>query len=820
MQRASVLVVLVALVALLAAGGCAARRERQLESAFDEARLASRRGDLPQARALTERGIALAAPDSEWSWSFRLLRGEILLLQHQSAEVESLVQAPMPPGLGFAGLRARQQFLRALVQRSQNHFADAFALLEAAGRIAPGDDPAQLDIAWLQGQLLMRLGRWSEAETRLNAVVTNAAAAGDRFQQARALNDLGMGSVARNRWDEALPRFEQVLSFQDLDSLSVYGAALSNAGICYSRLGEFDHALAIQRRSVALHTNRGPRADYAQSLAGLGNTFIMQGDARQGLPFLRQALELALEIKQPADAALWAGNIAAANVELGNWNEAERFNEQAKALKAASRTGQLAHNTLNAAQIAQGRGQFDQAASLFEESLAGGGADPAIRWSAHAGLGDVAMSQSHAEEASRHFEAALETIEKTRSDLLKTEYKFTFLTRLIHFYQEYVEVLVGEGRTDRALEVSESSRGRVLADRNGLPAPAKASAAALRQVAARSGTVLLSYWLAPRQAYVWVVTAESVRCVRLPPADDVLALVKQYQATVNNSLADPLGSATAGGRLYQMLVEPVSAWVPRGARVVIAADGALHGLNFESLPVPGATRHYWIQDAEIEVTPGLSVLSVIAGRPAPAASMLLIGDATPRPPEFPALKYAGAEILNVARHFPADAVVTFQAGRASPAAYKSADTGAFTFVHFAAHAASNFASPLDSAVILTGPDGGYKLYARDVAALPLHAELVTVSACRGAGERAYSGEGLVGFAWAFLRAGAHRVIAGLWDVDDRSTAELMDRLYSGIAAGKTVSGSLREAKLAMIARSDNYSKPYYWAPFQLFTVVP
>ena len=95
-----------------------------------------------------------------------------------------------------------------------------------------------------------------------------------------------------------------------------------------------------------------------------------------------------------------------------------------------------------------------------------------------------------------------------------------------------------------------------------------------------------------------------------------------------------------------------------------------------------------------------------------------------------------------------------------------------------------------------------------------------MSACRSAGERAYSGEGLVGFAWAFLRAGASRVIAGLWDVDDRSTAELMDRLYAGIAAGDTASHALREAKLVMLAQGGNYAKPYYWGPFQLFTVVP
>jgi CHAT domain-containing protein len=112
------------------------------------------------------------------------------------------------------------------------------------------------------------------------------------------------------------------------------------------------------------------------------------------------------------------------------------------------------------------------------------------------------------------------------------------------------------------------------------------------------------------------------------------------------------------------------------------------------------------------------------------------------------------------------------------------------------------------------------LYARDVAARPLSADLVTVSACRSAGERAYSGEGLVGFSWAFLRAGARRVVAGLWDVDDRSTAELMDRMYGALAAGDPPARALRRAKLALIAEGGAAARPYNWGPFEMFTVTP
>ena len=67
------------------------------------------------------------------------------------------------------------------------------------------------------------------------------------------------------------------------------------------------------------------------------------------------------------------------------------------------------------------------------------------------------------------------------------------------------------------------------------------------------------------------------------------------------------------------------------------------------------------------------------------------------------------------------------------------------------------------------------------------------------------------------------MIAGLWDVDDRSTAALMGRSYANMAAGASPSEALRAAKLEMIRSGSATAKPYYWAPFQLFVgaqVVP
>ncbi len=264
---------------------------------------------------------------------------------------------------------------------------------------------------------------------------------------------------------------------------------------------------------------------------------------------------------------------------------------------------------------------------------------------------------------------------------------------------------------------------------------------------------------------------------------------------------------------------------------MIVPDGALHGLNFETLPVGGSRRHYWIEDVEIEIVPSLGLLTTLLEadsqrqrqRPieiAPARSLLLVGAPSLSDPAFPTLRYAAAEMRMVAGHFDPGRVVSYDGARATPAAYRDAHPDRFALVHFTAHAETSVDSPLDSAVILATHDGTYKLYARDVAEQPLQAELVTVSACRGAGARAYSGEGLIGFAWAFLRAGARRVIAGLWDVDDRSTADLMDGLYGRLASGDRPSHALREAKLSMIRKGGVAAKPYYWGPFELFAVSP
>jgi len=273
----------------------------------------------------------------------------------------------------------------------------------------------------------------------------------------------------------------------------------------------------------------------------------------------------------------------------------------------------------------------------------------------------------------------------------------------------------------------------------------------------------------------------------------------------------------AGQKLYATLVAPARPLIPPGSNVAIVVDGALHNLDFETLPAAGPKPHYWIDDVTISVVPSLDLLYRNLGRhPRRTGSLLLIGD--PLPPDqksFPKLLNSALEVSGIKDQF--SQTVVRAGADADPLAYAEAKPEQFSLIHFTAHAQANDLDPLDSAIILSPRGDTYKLYARDVVGLPIRANLVTLSACRGAGSRTYAGEGLVGFAWAFLEAGAQNVVAGLWEVDDASTAELMERMYAQLRKGATPQQALRTAKLAMVHSEGPYRKPYYWAPFQVIT---
>jgi CHAT domain-containing protein len=815
---------LVMLIAAAAIGVACAASPAALDRLYQQAQEEMRRGQVDKALATATQGLARAdtAQDAVRAWRFRLLVADVHLTRLEFPAALALLEQQIPDSTELSSARGRQLYLMARARVAQGQLGAAAPLIEQAKPLAAGDAALVADLELLESQVLYRSGRATDADALLASARTRVAREGDLYRLAQLSIATGMGLVTRGRYDEALPHFESVIDERQLAGTTVQGNAFNNAGLCHARLGQFERAVAMQQQAIRIQ-ERGRKQNHAQALGELGNTYLLQENYARGAEYLQRAFTIAAEAGLASDAALFARNLAGAYAVLARWDEAAHFHQEA--MRFAERIGtESPYSLVTEARIAAGRGHADEAARLFTKALAAPKATPGVRWMSHEGLARLATASGKSAEAARQFESALQIVEQTRSSLLRADDRISFTSRLLAFYRGYVELLIAQKQIDRALEVADASRARVLAERQGVAAPAvRATSASLKQLARTSGSALLFYWLGPEQSWLWTVTGDGVRVTALPPAPQIEALVTEHQAAIQNALADPLSvSGSAGERLYRMVVEPVSLAAALHRTVVIVPDGALHRLNFETLLVPdhgSIARHYWIEDLTVQIAPSLAMLEPAAAGAAArtSASLLLVGNAPARSPEFPALSYAPAEMAAIQKHFAPTAVSVFDGTHASPAAFRSAAPERFSVIHFTSHAVANTESPLDSAVILSGPDDGYKLYARDVAGLPLKAELVTVSACRSAGERAYAGEGLVGFAWAFLRGGSRRVVAGLWDVDDRSTAALMEELYARIAAGASPPVALREAKQALIR--NGYAKPYYWAPFQMFTIV-
>jgi CHAT domain-containing protein len=112
------------------------------------------------------------------------------------------------------------------------------------------------------------------------------------------------------------------------------------------------------------------------------------------------------------------------------------------------------------------------------------------------------------------------------------------------------------------------------------------------------------------------------------------------------------------------------------------------------------------------------------------------------------------------------------------------------------------------------PQNGF-LDLQDIYNLNLPVDMVVLSACETALGKEIRGEGLVGLTRGFMYAGASRVVASLWNVDDVATAELMRRFYKAILReGLPPASALRKAQVEM-ARQKRWSDPYYWAAFTI-----
>ncbi len=807
--------------------GCGPPPEQRAGQLAREIRQRIRTGDLNRAAALASRAWEQwrRHPGSEAHWDLRLLYAQVLALQGKVREMLPLVSEEPPGGERFLALRARRlmclgraRFIEADYPESRRLLNEALLLASAAS-----DPLLEAEIQLWLASALARSGEFHLADQACRASLNLAAQHGDLYLQTAAYGNRGFIRLNSGRFDEAIPFFEQALRLaQQAGARRFVANTLGNLGRCYAGLGDDERATPLLSEAAATIGELGEFNGQQIWLGNLGEVRYLQGEYAMAAEAYRRALEISRRLGAAYFTLLWLNKLTELAIETADLRTAQEYNREALLISPRVLTRDAGiWSLLWRSRLAAEQGRAGEAEQGYREVLAAASPteEASVIWNSRAGLARLYVAAELWDSAEEQFRLAIEGLEQTRSRLSRDEWKLSFHAQSVRLYRDYVDFLVRCGRTERALEVAESSRARLLAQklsfdqRWGWQVPA----ARFRELARRLRATLMSFWLAPRGSFLWVVQPDRIVCLRLPPEPEITFLVRAVVGATEQ-MRDFLETENpAARRLYEVLIGPAAPLLAPNGRIVVVPDGALHELNLESL-VTGEPLHYWIEDVTLAVAPSLTLL--VDGPPGGTVrpdSLLLIGDPMPASPEFPRLPAVEQEIQIIRRRFTSPKQLILTGAEAHPEAYRLARPERFAMLHFAAHATASRDSPLDSAVILSPHADRFKLYAREILEVPLKAELVTVSACRGATGRLYSGEGMVGFAWAFLQAGARNVIAGLWDVHDASTAALMGQLYAELAEGHAPAVALRAAKRRLIAARTAWSKPFYWAAFQLYT---
>jgi CHAT domain-containing protein len=765
----------------------------------------------------------------QWATRFRLLEAEILIYQGRNRDVITLLNSPgvSYPVVGDDAIK--RDLLCALAHSGLGQAQQADLELQQARRLSNASN-SKLNGEVLRTEALVQNHRnqLAAAARLFKESLQVARANRDSFVEATDLLNLGFLALRLEHYDEALALSSESADLaRAIQARPVIQGALGNMGVAYSALGDFEKALSNFQQAEQEAGQGGVTIAQIDWMWSAGSAYYNLGNLEAARRCYQEALQGAVAIHSPRE-------IAGIHTQLGFLLYQERQFDAARthseeAIQAARVAGDKVEELdplFLQALLAQ-RQPNGQDAERMLMQLHGQSAEiPSLRGQIEDALANLYAGRHQAARADLWYRKSLRTFEDQRTEVKDLELRLPFFANGDALYRDYADFLIASQKQEKALQLLDIGRAKTLAEGLG-PAnqksdPRPENAIDAQAVARKLNATILFYSLGPEKSWLWAVTTHRTVLFPLPGQSVIEAQVQEYQKAILRS-GDPLRDADENAKtLYDTLVSPAAAMIPKGSKVFIIPDGVLNGLNFETLLTPGKDNsHYWIEDVTVTNANSIRLLSRLeqdspAGE---AKKLLLIGNPIATGTGYENLLNAFAEIRGIEKHFPPDSRTVVTQSGAVPGAYAENTPEQFSYIHFVAHGTASRLDPLDSAVVLSPPPQhpeSFKLYARDIMRYPLHARLVTISACYGSGLRAYAGEGLVGLSWAFLRAGSHNVIGALWEVNDASTPLLMDRLYGELEAGHTPDTALRTAKLSLIHSPGVYRKPLYWGGFQLY----
>ncbi len=488
-----------------------------------------------------------------------------------------------------------------------------------------------------------------------------------------------------------------------------------------------------------------------------------------------------------------------------------------------------------------------------------------LHWLALYYLGRISESENKIDDAINSYTGAIRIIERQRASINTEANKIGFVGDKQAVYARLVSVLIARGETGVAFDFVERAKSRALVDmlatkkdfaaQGADPERARLVLAQLesaesafrvqapdaqpgvgdgarglylarqqiQQIAPElstlvtvnsvpptelqgligDGETLVEYYYQDRECYVFIVARDRLQAVKLDAnglAEEVLRLRRSLERPESNAWQ------AAAQRIYARLWQPVDDLI-KGSNVIIVPHGALHYLPFGVLQAPDGS--FLLDRYGIRLLPSASVLKFV--RPSPQKTdtpLLVLGNPDLGDPKTD-LKFAEEEARYVAGMFTGARVLT--RGNASETNFKKAGA-LFSRLHFATHGKFHADSPLSSGLYLArdGENDGI-LTVGELYSMGLDADLVTLSACETGLGKITNGDDIVGLTRGFLYAGSRSIVASLWSVDDKATAELMKAFYEKLA-GMNKAEALRQAQLKT---RQSFPHPFFWAAFQL-----
>jgi CHAT domain-containing protein len=369
--------------------------------------------------------------------------------------------------------------------------------------------------------------------------------------------------------------------------------------------------------------------------------------------------------------------------------------------------------------------------------------------------------------------------------------------------------------------------------------------------------VVLEFSLGSEKSYLWAVTRSEIKSYELPNERTIDPLARRVHKLLStpplNDADNELPSAVQ--ELARMVLWPAREHLNK-QRIIVVPDGVLNYIPFQILPSPSSDK-LLVDDAEIVNAPSASIFGELqeeAVHRQPAANLLAaFGD-----PVFAADYQPNADkneqvlataqlrsalrdnALNNETFDPTALTRLFHAKReldslgevagdkalivreydATRDRFLHTDLSQYAILHLVTHGYFSQKYPQNSGIVLSDVDRNQKhlqgfIGLRDIYELRAPVLLVVLSACQTALGENVRGEGLMGMTRGFMHAGASSVVASLWEVDDRATAELMKLFYNNMLKRGMKTGEALRAAQNSIRQRPEWRSPHYWAAFTL-----